>query len=82
MNFVESDEAQATMDSKLKLFAFSTKSTNIIKNVGYTVVSESTIKRRQFPQNSIYSHNKRYLLHCELQPKTSNHHQLTQQSAQ
>jgi hypothetical protein len=48
------------------------------EKVGYAVVlSESTIKRRQFPQNSIFraiSHNKWYLLHCELQPKTSNHH--------
>jgi hypothetical protein len=50
------------------------------ENVGYAVVlSESTIKIRRFSQNSIYSYVLlRYLLHCELQPKTSNHHRLTQ----
>jgi hypothetical protein len=48
------------------------------ENIGYAVVlSESTIKRRRFPQNSIYS-AERYLLHCELQSKTSNHHRFTQ----
>jgi hypothetical protein len=49
------------------------------KKVGYAVVlSNSTIRRRQFPQNYKLSHNKRYLLHRELQPKMSNHHRLTQ----
>jgi hypothetical protein len=64
---LQSNEGQATNDSKLKLFAFSTKSTNITaqytqterkknEKVGYAVVlSENTIKRRQFPQNLIYS---------------------------
>jgi hypothetical protein len=67
MNFVQSDESQATIDSKLKLSAFSTKSTNITakiytdgskkdEKVGYAVVlSKNTIKMGQFPQNSIYS---------------------------
>jgi hypothetical protein len=43
MNFVQSDEAQATIDSKLKLFAFATKSMNITAK--YTQTDRKKTKR-------------------------------------
>jgi hypothetical protein len=65
IDLIDRFEAQATKDSKLKLFVSSTKSTNVMlyteglkkdEKVGYAVVlSKSTIKRRQFSQNTIYS---------------------------
>jgi hypothetical protein len=94
MNFLQSDEAQATIDFKLKLFAFSTKSTNITAK--YTQTDRrrrkgrigSSTKRKHNKKKTIptkidllrwaISHNKHYLLHCKLKPKTSNHHRLTQ----
>jgi hypothetical protein len=67
-DFEQFEEAQATKDTKLKLFVPSTKNTNITakiytddgskkdEEVGYAVeLSVSTIRRRQFPQNYIYS---------------------------
>jgi hypothetical protein len=46
------------------------------------VLSESTIKKRQLPQNSIYSAEQsaiiNNLLHCKLQSKTSKNHRLAQ----
>jgi hypothetical protein len=43
MNFVQSDEVQPTIDSKLKLFAFSTKSTNLTAK--YTQTDRKKTKR-------------------------------------
>jgi hypothetical protein len=42
-NYAQSDEAQATKDSKLKLFTFSTKNTNI--TVKYTQTDREKTKR-------------------------------------
>jgi hypothetical protein len=42
-NYAHSDEVQATKDSKLKLFAFSTKSTNITAK--YTQTDRKKTKR-------------------------------------
>jgi hypothetical protein len=43
MNFVQSDEAQAMIDSKLKLFTFSTKSMNVTAK--YTQTDRKKTKR-------------------------------------
>jgi hypothetical protein len=58
--FVQTDEEHATKDSKLKLnkhhIKIYTDGSKKDKKVGYAVVlSESTIKKRQFTQNSICS---------------------------